>query len=172
MLLSQKEMTVELEQAGRDRRNRTLRQWLLWCMRGALVSLSLVGHPALARAQGLILAVQPGQQTLRCTVSFERTPNAVSALGFEVVYDPTVWRYSGHFTAAEHAKRLSFFNAHEATPGRVRVGGGAMTGQIEPGSSGELLTLEFHILQPGSGNLHLEHLVDHLAGWPSRVVQQ
>jgi hypothetical protein len=119
-------------------------------------------------AQGLVVDVLPskGNEVIQCTVRIDRAPNAVSALGFEVVYDPAIWRYSDHFSAGVYAKHLSFFNAHEATPGRIRIGGGAMSSQIESGSSGALLTLDFRVLQPGAPNIRVENLVDHVAGWP------
>lgn len=150
-----------------------LRRWLVlslwWLSIWGVIGVS--GALTLLEAQGLHTEISPGQtdNVVRCTVHIDRAPNAVSALGFEVVYDPMIWRYSGHFVAGELASRLNFFNAHEATPGRIRIGGGAMSSRLEPGSSGALLTMDFQVLQPGTANLHFENLVDHVAGWSTRV---
>lgn len=135
--------------------------------------LILLGSALLVRipvslSQGIALDNKHGEvgETIAFTVWIDGAPRAVDAFGFDIVYNSKVLQYTGTFQAEELSRGFDFFNVHSSAPGRVRVGGFTTNGQIEEGSSGRMVTLEFTVINPGNTSLSLVNPVDDVAGWP------
>ena len=132
-----------------------------------LVTLSAGVKPT---AAGLTLNDQSGDKGSMATftVSADSVPNEVAALGFDVQYDPGVLRYRG-YSAGSLASSFDFFNANNASPGTVRVGGFvAGPNKINQGSSGTVVSLTFEVVGYDDCQVRLAQLKDGIKGWSAR----
>lgn len=104
-------------------------------------------------------------QTIRFAVSAADVPNAVEALGFEVVYDATVLRFRG-FVPGSLTQDFTNFSASNTDFGTVRVGGfDAGDSHISQGASGVLAFLEFEVVGEKSCEVQIQNLLDDVKDW-------
>ncbi len=118
-------------------------------------------------AAALILDDQSGEEgsTATFTVSIDSTPNEVAALGFEVRYDPSILRYR-EYSAGSLVSGFDFFDANNASPGTVRVGGFvAGSGKIDEGESGTAVSLTFDVVGHEDCEVRLAQLKDDIKSW-------
>ena len=100
-----------------------------------------------------------------------QAPNQVRALGFEVVYDPTVLKYSS-YTRGALIEKFDMFEVNRLRNGLLRVGGvEARNDFMAPGTSGELVRLEFQVIGKGNPSLQLVKLKDHISSWGVEMKQ-
>jgi hypothetical protein len=98
-------------------------------------------------------------------------PNAVGALGFEVVFDPTLMTYTG-FERGALVQDFDFFDCTipAGEDSIVRCGGFKSTGGIAAGASGDVVILDFDVMQCVQGDtypLDLQELKDDIGSWSS-----
>lgn len=96
--------------------------------------------------------------------------NPVTALGFDVIYDPQVLRFTGTFGKGELVDTWPFFDVHELEAGRLRVGGFTVTEALQAGDQGTIVRLDFEVLcdqcaEGDSSWLLASRLVDDVTGW-------
>lgn len=131
----------------------------------ALLMLVLGGiSPGLA--QQVQIDTQQGKvgETVTFTISLDRAPKTIDALGLTLTYDPTVLRYTGTFTKGLLVQEFDFFDAHERQHGQIRVGGFTTKKAIAAESGGKLVSLAFTVLSAGNTTVRIAHMVDDLAG--------
>lgn len=130
------------------------------------VTMLLLGV-SMGHSQVLSVENQTGEVGERVAIAIrvEGAPNAVDAFGFDVVYDRQVLRYTGNFHAEELVRRFSFFDVSEPASGRLRVGGFTVQNPIAVGEAGQLVTLEFTVVEASRATLTVTNLVDDVAGW-------
>ena len=102
--------------------------------------------------------------TVNFTVSMSNIPNAVGALQFEVSYDTSVLDFTDNFTKGDLVSGFSYFDVSEISSGQIRVAG-ITTTELEAGSSGEVVKLEFTVKSCTNSTLTLTGLEDDLSGW-------
>lgn len=104
-------------------------------------------------------------------MAIDKAPNQVRALGFDVVYDPQVLKYSG-YTRGELVKNFDMFDASQLREGQLRVGGfEARENLILPGKSGTLVKLNFQIIGKGVQDVQLTSLKDDISSWGVEKIQ-
>ncbi len=104
-------------------------------------------------------------QRITFVLTIDKAPNQVRALGFDVVYDPKVLKYS-KYVKGELVKKFDMFDASKIKDGQVRVGGfEARDDLIMAGKSGELVRLEFQVTGKGNSGLQLVRLKDDISLW-------
>jgi hypothetical protein len=104
---------------------------------------------------------------LTSLVEIRDAPNAVDALGFEVLFDPEVLQFTG-FTPGPLTEAWDFFEAAEHNPGYILVGGFAPHDPISAGASGSVVELHFAVIACAAQQgfpVTLERLVDDVASW-------
>ena len=104
--------------------------------------------------------------TVSIPVRIQNAPNAVSSLGFEVVYPASILTYTG-FTEGPCVEGWTLFNVTSPEPGIVRVGGLTTGNGIAAGESCYVVYLEFEI-DPECDSvspLDLQELKDDISGW-------
>ena len=104
-------------------------------------------------------------------LAIDRASNQVRALGFDVVYDSKVLKYSG-YTKGELVKKFDMFDASKLRDGLLRVGGfEAREDLIQAGKSGELVKLGFDVIGQGNSDVKLVRLKDDISSWGVEEVQ-
>jgi hypothetical protein len=98
-------------------------------------------------------------------------PNSVGALGFDVVFDPTLMTYMG-FERGALVQDFDFFECTIPTgeDNIVRCGGFKATGGIASGASGDVVILDFDVMQCVQGDMYpldLQELKDDISTWSS-----
>jgi hypothetical protein len=105
-------------------------------------------------------------------VSIATAPNEVTSLGFEVRYDPSVLKYI-RYTAGHLVYGFDFFNANNASPGILRIGGFVAAkmnpgAEIREGTGGIVVYLEFHVIGHNNSQLTLTALKDDIKNWTTK----
>ncbi len=104
-------------------------------------------------------------------LTIDKAPNQVRALGFDVVYDPKVLKYS-KYVKGELVKKFDMFDASKIKDGQLRVGGfEARDDLILAGKSGELVRLHFKVISKGNSDLRLVRLKDNISSWSVESAQ-
>jgi hypothetical protein len=120
----------------------------------------------------------PGGSHPAIPIKILNAPDQVAALGFDVIYDPTVLEYEG-YERGDLVMGWDFFDVSSPETGVVRVGGfEAGPDIISPGTTGLLVTLRFHALwvnptPDDRSDLFILNQKDDVAGWsacPGNVV--
>lgn len=129
---------------------------------GLLTGLVWLGISA-GQVQTLSIEGQRGEvgQMVSFTVWINQAPNDVGAFSFDVTYDPQVLTYKNKI-GQELLDRFVFDVIGRED--RVQVAGFS-AGEIEAGSSGRLVTLEFEVKKPDTTTLAIHNLLDQVAGW-------
>ena len=101
-------------------------------------------------------------------ISVKKTPNAVKAMGFDVVYDPKVLNYS-NYKKGNLIKDSIVFEAYKIKKGLIRVGG-FMSGKnlIESKANGEIIKLNFKKIKKGDLKIKIKNLQDDISLWKKR----
>ncbi|MEW5801754.1 MAG: cohesin domain-containing protein [bacterium] len=99
------------------------------------------------------------------TVLVHNAPNAVSAMGFEVIYDESILEYKG-FVRGKLTQEFDMFDISHNQAGTLRIGGVMALGDVPQGSSDEVADLVFVIRQYKPATLKLANLADDVQGWP------
>ncbi len=104
-------------------------------------------------------------EKIRFAVSAAEVPNEVNALGFEVVYDATVLRFTGA-APGSLTQNFTHFSANNTDFGTVRVGGfDAGNNSISQGASGVVVLLEFEVVGEKSCDVQVQNLLDDVRDW-------
>jgi hypothetical protein len=107
--------------------------------------------------------------TVSFDISVDSAPNEVAALGFEVQYDHRVLRYSG-YSPGDLVSGFDFFNANNASPGVVRIGGFvAGAGRISEGAGGTVASLTFDVVGHDDCRIRLAQLKDDIKAWSTQA---
>lgn len=116
------------------------------------------------------MAGRTGQE-IQVPVRIQSAPNAVSSLGFQMIYSKTALTYVG-YTRGELVKDFSMFDVYQAplstdaaSTGRLKIGGYIDGAGISQGASGNVVYLKFKVVGSEEGvcyPLTLEKLVDDL----------
>lgn len=110
-------------------------------------------------------------ESITFVVSVKEAPSRVRALGFDVIYDPKVLRYSG-YAKGELVTNFDMFDASKIKDGLIRAGGfEARDDFIAQGRSGELLRLKFHVTGKGKTGIQLVALKDNISSWGVKEAQ-
>jgi hypothetical protein len=110
-------------------------------------------------------------QRITFVLAVDQAPNQVRALGFDVVFDPQVLKYSG-YTRGVLIERFDMFDVNALGRGRLRVGGlEARNDFMAQGASGELVRLQFQVLGNGDPGFKLIRLRDHISSWGVKSVR-
>jgi len=99
------------------------------------------------------------------SVLVNKTPRDIETFGFSVVFDSDVLGYTGDYEKGQLAEGFQFFDVNEEVKGRVNVGGFTVWGEIKEGSSGELLKLDFRVLECRDSVVEIKDLVDSMSDW-------
>jgi len=104
--------------------------------------------------------------TVSIPVRVQNAPNAVSSLGFEVVYPASILTYTG-FSEGPCVEGWTLFNVTSPAPGVVRVGGLTTGNGIAVGESCYVVYLNFAIdpVCDSFYELDLQDLKDDIIGW-------
>jgi hypothetical protein len=106
-------------------------------------------------------------ETVTYTLSVDSAPNEVNALGFEVQYDATVLRYKG-FKPGSLTQKYTQFGANNTDFGTVRIGGFEVgDNKIPKGASGDLVQLEFEVIEEKGSQLKVVNTLDDIKTWSS-----
>ncbi|MEW6379240.1 MAG: cohesin domain-containing protein [bacterium] len=98
------------------------------------------------------------------TVLMHNAPNAVSALGFDIVFDQNILEYRG-FARGDLTQGFDMFDVGQKEGDTLRVGGVIAQGEIARGSSGAVAEFTFAVRECESTTLKLDHLTDDVGGW-------
>jgi hypothetical protein len=92
-------------------------------------------------------------------------------MGFDVVYDPNILKYSGYIKR-QMVKKFDMFDVNKIRAGLLRVGGiEAGKDLIQAGKSGEIFRLRFEVIAQGNQTLQLVKLKDDISAWGVAKVQ-
>ncbi|MEW5800942.1 MAG: cohesin domain-containing protein [bacterium] len=97
-------------------------------------------------------------------VRLQAAPHSVSALGFEITYNPSVLEYSGN-QRGDLVSSFTLFDVNPAGSGRLRAGGLTTGESIPQGTSGCVAVLKFKVkggMEGGCYPVALENLRDDL----------
>ena len=100
-------------------------------------------------------------EEVKIPIRIQNAPGAISALGFEVSYKPSVLEYVG-FERGSLTASFSVFDVNPIASGRLIVGGYSTRG-IPQGASGDLIILKFKVkdgMEGGCYPLKLDGLTD------------
>ena len=112
----------------------------------------------------IVLPAEKGEK-VTFVLMIDKAPNQVRALGFDVVYNPKVLKYS-NYEKGELVKKFDMFDASKLKDGLLRVGGfEAREDLIVPGKCGELVRLYFQLIGKGNLDLQLINLKDDISSW-------
>lgn len=95
-------------------------------------------------------------------------PNNLGALGFEVIFNPEILRFSSS-SPGSLAQSMDAFEVREPESGKLRIGGYAMD-FIPKGESEPLASLSFQILTDDPLELDFINLTDHMNPWAERHI--
>jgi hypothetical protein len=110
-------------------------------------------------------------QKITLVLLIDKAPNQVRALGFDVVYDPKVLKYS-KYIKGELVTKFDMFDASKLKNGQIRVGGfEARNDLIVAGKSGELVRLDFQPVGKGDMAVQLIGLKDDISAWSVEKIQ-
>lgn len=112
-------------------------------------------------------AGNPGS-VITIPVEVRNAPNAVDALGFELVYDPTKLTFSGCDFTGTLLEAWDQKQCSTPTPGLVRVGAFTTGTPIAAGATGLAVKVAFEVIACEVGEqfaLPLQDLVDDVATW-------
>lgn len=111
------------------------------------------------------------EQKVTFVLLIDKAPNQVRALGFDLVYDPRVLKYST-YVKGELVKKFDMFDASKIKEGQLRVGGfEARDDLIVAGKSGELVRLDFQRAGKGDIAVQLIGLKDDISAWSVEKIQ-
>jgi cohesin domain-containing protein len=103
-------------------------------------------------------------QTVTFTVSVNNAPNTVDAIGVDITFAPEVLRFDG-FTSGPLVQNWDFFHASAPAAGQIRLAGFTVRDIIAAGTSGDLVFLNFTVLNEGAAALSMVAPVDDVATW-------
>jgi hypothetical protein len=117
-------------------------------------------------AQNLDINDQSGEvnDTVSFTISINNAPDALSSVQFDVSYDTSVLDFTDNFTNGDLVSSFIYFEVNEISSGQIRVAG-ITTTELEAGSSGEVVKLEFTVKNCTNSTLTLTGLVDEMSDW-------
>ncbi|UCG11920.1 MAG: hypothetical protein JSU72_15585 [Deltaproteobacteria bacterium] len=111
--------------------------------------------------------VAPPGGTVTIPVRIQDAPEKVSALGFDVLFDPKVLTFEGAYFTGTLLDDFDHKDVIELADGRLRVAGFTTSNAIAMGTTGNVVYLTFgaNYQECTASTLDLADLVDHIAGW-------
>ncbi len=109
----------------------------------------------------------PAEGEVAIPILLDNAPNRVDAFGFDVLFDDRWFTYKG-CKPGDLTKDWDFFDCNDIEEDIVRVGGFTTKNKITKGATGEVVILEFEVIecQPGdSTKLIPFNPVDNIGGW-------
>lgn len=119
-------------------------------------------------AENLELDTQQAKQgeNVTFTVSVNSAPNAVSAFGFDILFDAAILEYQNFEKGSLVQKGFAMFDVNEVESGKLRVGGLDFGGNpIPQGSSASLILLTFKVIGNTGSVLTIKELKDDVKSW-------
>jgi len=107
-------------------------------------------------------------KTVRLQV--KNAPTDVNAMGFEIWFNPNALEFEGFDRIGLMKQGFAIFASNVVSPGKLRMGG-VQVGKtpISKGVSGEMLFLNFRVLDSGEPNFTIMENIDNLETWATRV---
>lgn len=101
------------------------------------------------------------------SITINNAPDTVNSFGFDIKFCPEVLQYDGYEEGSLLKNQYSFFQVNHLQPqSLLRVGMiYSRNKQIEPGTTGNLLKLNFTALQAGSCEMTIINKVDDIQDW-------
>jgi len=101
------------------------------------------------------------------SITINNAPDIVNSFGFDIKFCPEVLQYDGYEEGSLIKNQYSFFQVNHLQPqSLLRVGMiYSRNKQIEPGTTGNLLKLNFTALQAGSCEMTIINKVDDIQDW-------
>lgn len=142
-----------------------------WELRGIAATLMMVflWITVPGTASGTALEIDDRSGTLGSqvvfTVSVNSAPNAVSSLGVDIGFDPSVLEYVSEDFTGTLVEGWSFKQVTNPAAGVLRLGAFTTVQEIAAGSSGSLVKITFKVIGQQDCSLPLSALKDDIAGW-------
>jgi DNA-binding beta-propeller fold protein YncE len=100
--------------------------------------------------------------TITCSVS--KVANTVSALGFDILYNPDILEFID-FSSGPLLQKFTMFNVNQVHDDCLRVGALEHNMSIKPDQSGELIYLTFHVINYGTSDIAIVRPKDDIRNW-------
>lgn len=146
------------------------KEWFLKIFVITIFSLVLVQQTA-----GGVLNINQTNETadtVSISISIVSAGNKVTALGFDLQFDPSVLEYVQFERGQLIVNGFIFFDVGELGNGTLRIGGfESGNNAIDAGQSGDIVLLTFNVLQCKNSQLSLLNLVDDFQIWNTEDMQ-
>jgi sugar lactone lactonase YvrE len=137
-------------------------RYFIWL---ALAFINIMFLPVL-QAEMIIAHDQNGHigDDITITFSVSNAANTVSAMGFDILYDPDVLEYID-FSPGPLLEKYSMFYVNQVNEDCLRVGALEHQMNIAPSQSGDLMYLKFHVIDFGTSNIDIVRPKDDVRSW-------
>ncbi|MBF0450236.1 MAG: hypothetical protein HQK75_06005 [Candidatus Magnetomorum sp.] len=100
-------------------------------------------------------------------LSLNNAPNVVSALGFDIEFNPEILAYQSYEQGTLIKNRCDFFNVTTPEQGKLRIGGVISTSdhKIQVDESGVFMLVTFKVLKNSNDLITLIDLKDDIKNW-------
>ena len=98
--------------------------------------------------------------TIRYEVRIVKSPNSIASFGLNILYDPSLIRYTSSQNEGSLTEDFTFIGANELNEGLVRLGGFTTEEPIPEASTGVLTVLTFEVLVLAPSRLSIAKPVD------------
>ncbi len=116
-------------------------------------------------AQGLDIDDQLcGDNPVKFTISIDNAPKTIDSLQFDIIFDVNILEYTNSFTKGNLTEGFNFFDVKEVSSGQIRIAGVTNT-DIESGTSGEIATLEFNVINEQNTIITFDNIEGDISEW-------
>jgi len=130
-----------------------------------IVCMNLYMTPEI-QAETIIIHNQSGHigDDITITCSISNAANTVSAIGFDILYDPDILEFID-YSPGKLLQKFTMFSVNQVHDDCLRVGAIEHNMSIKPDQSGDLLYLTFHVINYGTSDIEIVRPKDDILNW-------